>query len=163
MSSSITTKRSSPWDRWRRLRHRVDAWRFGSVDPGAKLGDRGEQAAACHLRRRGYVVVAQSERDRRGEIDLIAIEPKSKKVVFVEVKTTCSTKPGHPADRVTEDKQKRIARAALRYLKRHAMLEASVRFDVIAVWFYGTDPTIPDRLEHFESAFDSPLASGFYG
>lgn len=77
-------------------------------------------------------------------------------MVFVEVKTTASSKPGHPADRVTAEKQLRIAKASLRYLKRQKMLGVAARFDVVAVWWAeGGDR--PERIEHYQAAFENPL------
>ena len=52
------------------------------------LGRRGEKAAERYLRRQGYVLVARGQRDRLGEIDLVAIDGRT--VVFVEVKTRSS-------------------------------------------------------------------------
>ncbi len=144
-----------------RLWGRYQDWRFGKIDPAARLGVRGEQAAARLLRQRGLVIVAHSESDRGGEIDLIAVDRGRKTVIFVEVKTLATNKPGHPADRVDENKQARITRAALRYLRRHQLLEARCRFDVIAVWWTGDTPE-PQKIEHYESAFDATGVDGFY-
>ncbi|WP_153559106.1 YraN family protein [Roseimaritima sediminicola] len=127
-------------------------WRFGTIDPTAPLGRRGEQAAARLLRRKGYRIIAHSESDRGGEIDLIAVYRRT--IVFVEVKTLASTKPGHPADRVDDAKQQQVTRAALRFLKRHHLLEHRARFDVVAVWWPGGEGQ-PERLEHYENAFEA--------
>lgn len=132
-------------------RHYSD-WRFGRIDPNAPLGRRGEQAAARLLRQKRYKVIAESESDRAGEIDLIAVDGRT--IVFVEVKTLASIKPGHPADRVDDAKQGRITRAALRFLKRHHLLEHRARFDVVAVW-WPADRDAPTRLQHYENAFEA--------
>jgi putative endonuclease len=137
-----------------RIRQSYVDWRYGPIDVEGPVGRRGEQAAARLLRQKGLVVVAQSEADRAGEIDLIAIDKRRKTVIFVEVKTHSTTKPGHPAERVDEEKQGRVTRAALRYLKRKKMLGVTCRFDVVAVWWPGDLPE-PDRIEHYESAFDA--------
>ncbi|SMP65336.1 putative endonuclease [Neorhodopirellula lusitana] len=139
-----------------RLYDRYLDWRYGTFDPQARLGRRGEQVAARHLRIKGLRVIAESESDRGGEIDVIAMDVKRRLIVFVEVKTLATRRPGHPADRVDENKQARIARAAMRYLKRKKLLGTPCRFDVIAVW-WPTDEAQPTRIEHYESAFDSPL------
>ncbi|TWT53100.1 hypothetical protein Pla22_07280 [Rubripirellula amarantea] len=135
------------------LRARYIAWRFGSIDPTGNVGKRGEQAAARLLRRKGLRVVAESESDRGGEIDLIALDEKRKIVIFVEVKTHSTTKPGHPAERVDSEKQGRVSRAAMRYLKRKHLLGIPVRFDVIAVWWHSGNLE-PDKIEHYEAAFE---------
>ena len=126
------------------------AWRYGAIDSTAPLGRRGEQAAARALRRRGWKILAHSESDRLGELDLIALDGRT--LVFVEVKTLASRRPGHPAERVDADKQRRITQAALRYLKRHRLLEQRARFDVVAIWWPETAPR-PVRLELYENAF----------
>jgi putative endonuclease len=115
------------------------------------LGQRGERAAVRFLKRLGYVIVAESSRDKTGEIDIVAVDGRT--IVFVEVKTRTSHIAGHPADAVDTDKQQRLSRLALRYLRRHDLLEKRWRFDIIAV-------TWPDEkrrplIEHFINAFES--------
>ena len=129
-------------------------WRYGAVDAEAPIGRQGEQVAARLLRRKGLVVVAESESDRAGEIDVIAADRRQGSLVFVEVKTLQTNRPGHPADRVDEQKQTRITRAALRFLKRRNLLGTPCRFDVIAIW-WPKDRAEPTRIEHFENAFEA--------
>ena len=133
---------------------RYIAWRYGAIDLTATLGKRGEQAAARYLRRRGLVIVAEGESDAGGEIDLVAVHRKRRTLIFVEVKTLATTKPGHPADRVDHAKQRQITRAALRFLKRKKLLGVETRFDVVAVW-WPNDLKQPERIEHYVSAFDA--------
>ena len=137
-----------------RIRQRYSDWRFGRIDPEAPIGRRGEQAAARLLRQKGLVVVAESESDRAGEIDVIAADKKNRLLIFVEVKTLQTSRPGHPADRVDEGKQGRITRAALRYLKRRNLLGTPCRFDVIAIWWPKHAPQ-PTRIRHYENAFEA--------
>ncbi len=137
-----------------RLRSRYIDWRYGAVDLAAPIGRRGEQFAARLLRQKGLVIVAESESDRAGEIDLIAADRKNQSLVFVEVKTLQTEKPGHPADRVDSNKQARITRAALRFLKRRQLLETPCRFDVVAIW-WPKGQSEPTRVEHYESAFEA--------
>ncbi len=142
-------------------RARYVAWRFGAIDLEAKVGKRGEQAAARLLRIKGLVVVAESESDKGGEIDLIAIDKRQRLMIFVEVKTLATRKPGHPAERVDENKQARITRAALRYLKRKKLLGCKCRFDVIAVW-WPDETAEPARIQHYENAFEASGDGQFY-
>lgn len=146
-------------------RSRLDRWRFGSIDAGATLGKRGEQAAAIALRRKGYQILAAGETDRGGEIDLIALDRKTlgqRTIVFVEVKTQGTIRPGNPADRVDYVKQQRLTRAALRYLKRNKLLEHRARFDVVAVWWTCNDAPEPERVEHYINAFEAAGESQFF-
>ena len=136
------------------LRQRYVDWRYGAIDRDASVGKRGEQAAARLLRRKGLLVVAEGESDRAGEIDLIAIDRRQRLIVFVEVKTHSTTKPGHPAERVDVAKQRRVTQAAMRYLKRKKLLGTPCRFDVIAVWWpIGLDE--PEKIVHYQSAFEA--------
>ncbi len=153
-----TDGRTSAINRWWK---RFQDWRFGAIDPAARIGLRGEQAAARFLRQKGYTVVAHGETDRAGEIDLIAVDRRRKLVVFVEVKTLATSKPGHPADRVDADKQARITRAALRFLGRHQLLDNRCRFDVVAIWWVGNTAE-PQAIEHYEAAFEACGVDGFY-
>lgn len=115
------------------------------------LGQRGEAVAARYLRRKGYKIVARSARNRIGEIDIVAVDRRT--VVFVEVKTRTSHDAGHPAEAITADKQRRLTKAALAYMKRHDLLECSCRFDVVAVT-WGPASKRP-QIEHFINAFDA--------
>jgi len=132
---------------------------LASMFPPRTLGQRGEDAAARHLRRRGYRIVERSARGPLGEIDLVALDGRT--VVFVEVKTRRSDAAGAPSDSVTPDKQRRLTRLALGYLKQHGLLDAASRFDVVSItWPEGQRrPTI----EHFVSAFDAAGGGGMFG
>ncbi|HWB14509.1 MAG TPA: YraN family protein [Pirellulales bacterium] len=128
----------------RKLREHWEAW-----FPPATLGQRGEALAARWLKKHGYTIVARGSRGALGEIDLVAVDGRT--VVFVEVKTRRSQDAGHPADAVDNEKQRRLTRLAIAYLRRHGLLECPARFDVVAItWPEGRGkPTI----EHFRSAF----------
>ncbi len=119
------------------------------------LGQRGEAAAARYLKRLGYTIVGRGSHIRRGEIDLIAVDGRT--IVFVEVKTRVSHDAGHPTEAVDREKQRRLTRLAMVYLKRHHLLENPARFDVIAITWPAKQcrPTI----EHFKNAFQ-PVGEG---
>ena len=131
---------------------------FLAWDRRLPLGQRGENAAARHLRRLGYVIVARGQRDPIGEIDLVAVDGRT--VVFVEVKTRATHDAGHPAEAVDEIKQRRLTRLALSYLKRHDLLECKSRFDVIAVTW--PDRNKPPTIEHFKDAFEAVGVNSLY-
>ena len=117
----------------------------------------GESLAAKHLKARGYRILAQNYRSRRGEIDLIARDGEF--VVFVEVKTRRSLKFGLPQAAVTLQKQRQISKVALAYLQSRNLLDAPCRFDVIAIHLSPQLELL--RLEQIESAFDFQPTSGF--
>ncbi len=50
-----------------------------------KLGDFGEQAAAAHLLKQGYALLARKWRSTGGELDLVMRD--GAELVFVEVRT----------------------------------------------------------------------------
>ncbi len=134
-------------------------WLRGLWAPSTKpLGPRGEAAAARFLRRRGYKIVRRGDAFGPGELDLVAV--KRDQLIFVEVKTRHSGDLGHPVEAVDSDKQRRLTRLAVTFMKRHGLMEMSARFDVVAVIWPddGRRPTI----EHFPNAFDAVGEWEFY-
>lgn len=126
--------------------------------PQATLGQRGEAIAAKYLRRFGYKMVARGSRGALGEIDLVAVDGRT--VVFVEVKTRRSQDAGHPADAVDHDKQRRLTRLAVGYLRRHNLLEYPARFDVIAITW--PDGRGKPQIEHIKQAFNAVGYDGMF-
>ena len=110
------------------------------------LGQRGELAAARYLKRQGYVIVARSDRGRLGELDLVAIDKQT--VVFVEVKTRRSHEAGHPTESITADKQRRLTRSALAYLKR---------FDLLREYLSAKETSLSDANRPVEEAGKDPV------
>jgi putative endonuclease len=119
------------------------------------LGQRGEIAAAKFLKRLGYRIIARGTHIRRGEIDIIAVDDRT--IVFVEVKTRDSTVAGEPHEAVDRNKQEKLTRLALVYLKRHRLLEYPARFDVISV-LWAKNQRRP-QIDHFKNAFE-PIGRG---
>jgi putative endonuclease len=113
------------------------------------LGDAGERAAARALRRQGIRIITRRYRTTRGEIDLVARDGDT--LVFVEVKTR---RGGEPAEAVTQEKQERLTRAALQFMRRFGLLEQRCRFDVVAVIW--PDDGRPPTVEHIINAFEPP-------
>ncbi len=122
------------------------------------LGLRGERAAEKYLKRLGYKIIARQDRSPSGEMDLVAVDGRT--VVFCEVKTRSTHFAGHPARAVDEDKQRRMTRWALGYLRRHGLLEFSSRFDVIAITW--PDDAKHPKIEHFKNAFPPVGTGGMY-
>lgn len=118
-----------------------------------RLGVRGEQLAAVHLRDDdGLEVVARNWRLSRGavrgELDVVALDHDRHQVVVCEVKTRRGHGYGGPFAAVTARKQQALRRLAVAFLTAARLPYRDVRFDVIGVW-------LPDehqpRLEHREA------------
>ena len=142
-------------DFWDQMLHRA-GWPDVDRSPGA----RGERVAARHLKRGGYRIRAMNARTRRGELDLVALAPDGRTIVFVEVKTAERTSAGSreadyaPERRVGTKKQRQIAGLAADYLRRQRLTDHPARFDVIGVTL-GDDGETAD-VRHSVGAFESP-------
>ncbi|TGE26351.1 YraN family protein [Hymenobacter metallicola] len=112
-----------------------------------QLGQAGEAAAAAFLTSLGYVVVRQSYRYRRAEVDLI-VQRGRELLVFVEVKTRSSTQYGFPEEFVTERKRQLFRMAAEQY-QHEVNWPGDIRFDILAL----SQTSTGFRVEHFEDAF----------
>ena len=140
------------------LNRRWKNWRLSLPYParGAteSVGAYGERIAAIFLERNGYIILERSYRLKSGEIDVIAVWER-RVVVFVEVKTWAQLKEntGGPSDAVDAAKQEKISKTAMRYMKRHRLLESAGRADVIEI-VLGKEPTRPS-IRHFENAFEA--------
>lgn len=127
-------------------------------DTDKSIGARGETIAANYLKRQGMRILHRGYRSPLGEVDIIAIDRRSKnklkpgvkELVFVEVKTWSRPSPGEgPADAVNAKKQIRLTRLAIEYLKLHRVLESPARFDVVEVVLE------PLSIRHFKNAFEA--------
>jgi putative endonuclease len=116
------------------------------------LGDEGERLTCRFLKRAGMRIITRNFRVALGEIDVIARDGRT--LVFVEVKTR---RRGDPFEAVTAEKQRRLTRAALVFLKKHGLLDAPSRFDVVSVVLPG--PSDPARIDHVRDAFP-PAGTG---
>ena len=113
----------------------------------------GEQQARKHLATRGFKIIGERMRiGRRDEIDLVARDRTT--LVFVEVKCRASEHYGRPMAAVDRAKRQRLARAAVRYLKRLKTQPASFRFDIVEV--IGARDGPKPLIRHIENAFALP-------
>lgn len=110
-----------------------------------RLGDEGEDFTCEYITRMGMKILARNYRFGKEEIDIIARDGKT--CVFIEVKARNADLHGMPAEAVTPYKQRAIARTALAYLKTHALLDCSVRFDVAAIY--------QGKMDYIKNAFDT--------
>ena len=114
---------------------------MGVVDR-SKLGEHAEDRCAEYLERAGYRVRERNWWVREGEL-----------LCFVEVRMRSSAVFGDPSLTVTREKQRRVIRAALRYLQRWPAPRRMIRFDVMTVLGRGADAVI----EHLPGAFDAGM------
>lgn len=105
------------------------------MDDRAKIGKKGEDEACLYLLRNGHSIVERNWRGGHCEIDIISADALG--LHFVEVKSRTAPVMAEPELNVNPTKQKRLVRAALRYLhsKGSRFADAEVYFDIIAIVF----------------------------
>ena len=114
-----------------------------------KLGKEGEKLASDYLSRNNFSLLNQNWRSGRyGEIDIIALDNKTKEIVFVEVKSRVSSLDD-AKEQVTPYKQKQLYKLANVYLYLNKKEKVPCRFDVIAVKISEKG----NALEHIRNAF----------
>lgn len=115
--------------------------------PGRSRGRSGvaaERRAAWHYRLRGWRILGANVWAGGNELDVVV--RRGRQVRFVEVKEKGGPGWGDPLEMVTEEKQRRVRRAAAAYLAARPELEGlGVGFDVVAVR--------EGRLRRVEDAF----------
>ena len=114
---------------WHALRRRITR----STGPEHLVrGASGEKLAGRFLRRNGFKILYRNFRGRSGgEIDLVCRDGQT--LVFVEVKTRSREDFGRPFDAVDREKQKRISRGGLAWLRMLDDPDILFRFDVVEV------------------------------
>jgi putative endonuclease len=131
----------------------------GRGDPRRALGRRGEQLAAQHLQRLGFVPIARNQRTRYGEIDLIAFDGRT--LVFAEVKTRRAS-AGQRGPRPHQQplaglrprqraRLRRLATAWLADAEQARPTARTIRFDAIGVTLDRRCRLL--RLDHLEGAW----------
>ncbi len=115
----------------------------------SERGHEAEEAAALWLEGQGYRVLARNHAIKTGEVDLVCADGDT--VCFVEVRSRASELYGTPAESITREKARRVARAAEDWANRNGALERPIRFDVVAVNLADGAPS----FELIRAAFDS--------
>lgn len=113
-----------------------------------RTGKRGEDIACAYLKRRGYRIVERNYKCLLGELDIVAKDGDA--IVFVEVKSRKSEEFGDPQLAVGLEKQKKVSRISLTYLKEKHLYPCNARFDVVAI------KMLPDgiTIELIQNAFE---------
>ena len=95
-------------------------------------GTEWERAAERFLKAEGLKLVCRNFHGKVGEIDLVMLDGAT--LVFVEVRYRSNAAYGSPAATVTAVKQRRVVRAAQRFLQIERRFAARpCRFDVVSV------------------------------
>ncbi len=110
------------------------------------LGRRGEREAAAYLRKKGFKILAMNFTTAIGEIDIVA--GRDDLIVFVEVKTSLSSRFGPAQYLIDEKKQQRMRKVASQFLSLRRDYE-DCRFDVMVLT--GDEGRL--RIEHISGAF----------
>jgi len=115
-----------------------------------RRGVRGEKLACRFLRNHGYKILYRNFRDPTGgEIDIVCRDGDT--LVFVEVKTRGSEEFGRPVEAVDRQKQLRVSKGGLAWLRMLDNPDIVFRFDVVEVLLPNEgDP----RLELIQDAFE---------
>jgi putative endonuclease len=113
-----------------------------------ELGKLGEDLAAKHLIKEGFIILFRNWFWQKDELDIIC--RKDEKLVVVEVKTRSSDTYGEPETAVNQGKRRSIARASEAFILQHDFI-GEVRFDIIGIlWDYKSKTCM---LNHIEDAF----------
>ena len=95
-------------------------------------GGQWEKLAESFLQKQGLKTLERNYHSRFGEIDLIMMDGQT--LVFTEVRYRRDSSHGTGAESVTFSKQKRITRAAQRFLQQHRHhVSLACRFDVVSI------------------------------
>lgn len=108
-------------------------------------GRRQEKLAALFLESQGFEIIGRNWRSGRKEIDLIA--KKDRLLVFVEVKSSRTSRFGHPSERVDRKKIANLTEAARQFIIAEKIEGYDLRFDMVT--FVG------GQLEHYPNAFEA--------
>jgi len=136
----------------------IFALKTSSASPTKALGDRGEAAACRCLKKAGMKILARNYRCPGGEIDIIALDPSTRRsrqaetIVFVEVKTRASETPAGPASAIDAHKRKQVVHAARYYLRHYPAKGYLTRYDAVAV-IIPPGRKIKPSVRHIPNAF----------
>lgn len=119
---------------------------------GVSKGAAGEVLAARFLRDKGYEIWSANYRSRFGEIDIIAADDPY--IAFVEVKTRSEESLYEPREAVTKDKQLRLVKTAMLYIKENRVT-LQPRFDVIEIVTKKDRPMEIVQIDHIMGAYEA--------
>ena len=116
-----------------------------------EFGKEGEDLAERMLRSKNFRIIERNYRfGKTGEIDIIAEDPETQQLVFVEVKTRQNLEFGDPVLAITKNKIAQLKKVAAAYLYDKEIKEIDCRFDVVTVLFRGE---MKPEIKHYVNAF----------
>ena len=119
------------------------------------FGQWGEDQAARYLQRHHYRILYRNfVPPGGGEVDLVCRDKPAETLVFVEVKTRASEERGRPSDAVDYDKQRRVARGAMAWLRLLNYPDIRFRFDIVEV--LAADREAAPEITLIRNAFPLP-------
>src|SRR5881296_3813638 len=152
MNSALARSIADLSNRWR---NRFSLSKNSSKSVHLRRGAHGETLACRFLRRKGYKILYRNFKGHSGgEIDIVCRHNDT--LVFVEVKTRTREDFGRPVTAVDRQKQKRISRGGLSWLRMLDNPDILFRFDVVEVIV--TEEASP-RIELIKNAF--PLSKPY--
>ena len=128
------------------------------------IGHLAEDLACEFLVKQGFLILERNWRNFIGEIDIVALKPKSilqrlnnkkilktSRLIFVEVKAQSDARYGAAEERINYFKQQKLRQLAASYIKEKNLGNNSFRIDAIRVDLSQSPPII----KHIESAVES--------
>ena len=106
------------------------------------LGQKGESRAVEFLESKKFHILDRNIVFNRYEVDIVAIDPETNEMIFVEVKTRKSSFFGDPSTAITPKKLRAMRRFAAGYLKEKKY-QGEFRIDCITV--------IPGTIQHYKN------------
>ena len=120
---------------------------------GVVHGEWGERIAVELLRRKGWEIIDRNtrpySRDERLELDIVAWDPATDTMVFVEVKQHKKHSPWERRLRSVDREKKRNLRLAANAWRRKNRWAGGYRFDVIEI--YGEPGSGAPEIDHIEN------------
>jgi len=105
-----------------------------------EIGKKGELIAANYLQKNGYEILDMNFANdlgyKRGELDIVAKDLKTKEIVFVEVKALQKKAYiSNPEKAITRQKYKKLSKIISNYINRNELGGCDYRLDAISIEF----------------------------
>ena len=99
-----------------------------------EIGNLGEDLAIKYLKQKNFLILDKNYIIYGGEIDVVAQDPDTREIVFVEVKTRSSTDYAWPEEAINQKKKQHLNKTAYQYMTdNYANTEWHYRFDAVSI------------------------------